>query len=742
MSTDDLRRATHTELEPVDVIDARDALVSLILATRASAPVIQTVTIVDPALQYQVDQLAHELRLLRASASWRMTSPMRRVLGRMPRLRGALRRAAKLLNWMRKRQLGAQWSSRRLKIERPLIQDSTEAAPAPALAPAHPDEVARDLRLDTSLAIPLTWAVPATSSQPRIAAMVHLYYEELAQEFRSYLEGIPEGVDLFISTCSEFKAHLIRTCFEGWNKGSIEVRVVPNRGRDVAPKLLAFKDVYERYEYVLHLHGKRSHHATVLAPWRQFMLESLVGDGSSACSILAVMDAQPRVGLIAAQHFEPLRHWLNWGNNFDKSEALARRMGFSINASDPLDFPSGSMFWARSKALAPLLALDLKIEEFDVEGGQKDATLAHAIERLVFFACEHAGYDWLKVARPEFYGSTPRIESAATPQALSSWVERNCFKLLDPQGERPRSAMPTPLSKPTPNLVRSIQRRALGLVSTTMPRFSAVSVGIVTYNNPVPEVRRAVEAAQKALATFGENGSVLVLDNGASSASALPRDGTVQSVPTAGNVGFGAAHNRLMALAFAGGATHYVAVNPDGLLHHKAIVALMHMMNACGDRALVEAIQFPREHPKPYDAFSFDTPWVSGGCLAISRQGFEVLGGFDEGFFMYCEDVDLSWRAKAAGFVLRTCPSALFLHSVTNRTTSRATLAMIHESGLRLARKWGAPNAFDAWILDEMQAQNFAIPPDTPELVPSDWRGFADFGHHFVFAPPRWTSDD
>ncbi len=34
---------------------------------------------------------------------------------------------------------------------------------------------------------------------------------------------------------------------------------------------------------------------------------------------------------------------------------------------------------------------------------------------------------------------------------------------------------------------------------------------------------------------------------------------------------------------------------------------------------------------------------------------------------MYCEDVDLSWRAKGYGFALRMCPRALFLHEVTNR---------------------------------------------------------------------------
>jgi lipopolysaccharide biosynthesis protein len=57
-------------------------------------------------------------------------------------------------------------------------------------------------------------------------------------------------------------------------------------------------------------------------------------------------------------------------------------MGFDLSRVTSLDFPSGSMFWARPDALRPILDLGLTLDEFPEEAGQVDGTVAHAIERL------------------------------------------------------------------------------------------------------------------------------------------------------------------------------------------------------------------------------------------------------------------------------------------------------------------------------------------------------------------------
>ena len=75
-------------------------------------------------------------------------------------------------------------------------------------------------------------------------------------------------------------------------------------------------------------------------------------------------------------------------------------MGADIYPASYVQFPSGSMFWARTKALKRLYLLNLQYKDYPYERGQLDGTLAHAIERLLFFICEISGYVWLQTKTP------------------------------------------------------------------------------------------------------------------------------------------------------------------------------------------------------------------------------------------------------------------------------------------------------------------------------------------------------
>jgi N-acetylglucosaminyl-diphospho-decaprenol L-rhamnosyltransferase len=75
-----------------------------------------------------------------------------------------------------------------------------------------------------------------------------------------------------------------------------------------------------------------------------------------------------------------------------------------------------------------------------------------------------------------------------------------------------------------------------------------------------------------------------------------------------------------------------------------------------------------------------DVDWLSGCALALRREAFEAVGGFDPGYFLYVEDVDLGVRLQAAGWRLRYTPTARVTHRVGASTGQRRARALIHHA--------------------------------------------------------------
>ncbi|WP_181258875.1 rhamnosyltransferase WsaF family glycosyltransferase [Nitrosospira multiformis] len=283
---------------------------------------------------------------------------------------------------------------------------------------------------DYCLVVPLDYSIGNWDAVPSIAVICHMYYVELAEEIKRYLTKIPFPFDLFITTDSQEKQLAIESHFNDWNKGAIEIRIAPNRGRDIAPKLIACRDVYDRYEFILHIHTKKSPHYELLRGWRSYLFETLLGSKKIVESIFEAFRSDSKLGMVAPQHFEPVRHSIGWGWNFKNAERFARRLDIKISLNGRLDFPSGSMFWARSAALKPLLDCNLCLDEFPSEADQEDGTLGHIIERLYFFVSERAGYRWIKIAQPSLMGRTEGMKNVQNQKELLNFIKDTQYGLL------------------------------------------------------------------------------------------------------------------------------------------------------------------------------------------------------------------------------------------------------------------------------------------------------------------------
>jgi N-acetylglucosaminyl-diphospho-decaprenol L-rhamnosyltransferase len=96
-----------------------------------------------------------------------------------------------------------------------------------------------------------------------------------------------------------------------------------------------------------------------------------------------------------------------------------------------------------------------------------------------------------------------------------------------------------------------------------------------------------------------------------------------------------------------------------------------------------------------------EVPAVSGALMLVDRRAWEQLAGFDEGFLLYGEDVDLCLRARRCGWRPRVVPEATFRHAVGGSTPGPARTVLVMRGRATVVRRHLRPGTrwLGGWLL-------------------------------------------
>ncbi|MHB2029282.1 MAG: glycosyltransferase family 2 protein [Acidimicrobiales bacterium] len=228
----------------------------------------------------------------------------------------------------------------------------------------------------------------------------------------------------------------------------------------------------------------------------------------------------------------------------------------------------------------------------------------------------------------------------------------------------------------------------------------------------------AGEALEACVASLRVNDvrDIVVVENGDSGSvpPSLSETGVVVVSPGV-NLGYGRGVNR--GAAEVANRPYLLVSNPDVVVHDGAVRALVDYLFAHPDVALVgprilrpDGSVYPsmRGFPniglaglhavlepwwpsnpatKRYRSMKSDgsIDWVSGACFLVRRAAFELVGGFDERYFMFAEDMALCWALHELGFAIGATNDASVTHieGVSRARATRAMLIAHHVSAFR-----------------------------------------------------------
>lgn len=286
----------------------------------------------------------------------------------------------------------------------------------------------RDIRTEESKYYILSSDVSeGVSTKKKIAIAINLYYEDLLEQEYLYIDGIPSVVDIFLFSSQISVIDKLKERYSGYCNIVIELK--ENRGRDLSALLVTFKKFWDKYDYVCFVHDKKTTFAPDYAKmdidfWEKNLWTNSVGTREFIENVINLFETEDELGLLVPPEPEGM-YTSEWSRprwyerdfeNVKKLSALLKIESDIVVSKPP--FTLGSVFWCRQEALRKLWKYDWKYNSFPEEPMPTGGTISHAIERIIGYVVQDAGF------------SVGTVMNATYTSEFFSFLQKNINKMM------------------------------------------------------------------------------------------------------------------------------------------------------------------------------------------------------------------------------------------------------------------------------------------------------------------------
>ena len=248
--------------------------------------------------------------------------------------------------------------------------------------------------------LPTKHTIGSAVNKSKAVIVVHLHYPDTVNFYLEYLKAVPDDMTvLFTVSSGELGERLQKS--DLFKKKKCTIIKKENRGRDISSFLVACREEILKYEYVCFLHDKKEKdqlYKKDTDEWIRSLWENMVCSSQYIENILVTFQENADLGLLAppfpiSDNFTTA--YVNtWFINYEQTRKLAEKLNLVCDMDETkTPVTLGTVFWAKVPALKKLFDISWKYTDFDEEPLKSDGTLNHAIERILAFVAQDAGYD-------------------------------------------------------------------------------------------------------------------------------------------------------------------------------------------------------------------------------------------------------------------------------------------------------------------------------------------------------------